>query len=184
MNLGRYISRSAKYYRDTAALIFDQKRITYEQLDRRTNRLARGLLGLGLQKGDRVAIYCGNRPEIAETEVACYKAGLVRVPINARLSPQEATGILNNSEAKAIVVDALHLDPLLAGRKELERLKYFVCLDPSGSGPMDYEELLGKSREDFPEVEVELGDLAVLTYSSGTTGTLKGSMQSYGTAWP
>ena len=134
MNLGRYISRSAKYYRDTPALIFDQKRITYEQLDRRTNRLAHGLLGLGLQKGDRVAIYSGNRPEIAETEVACYKAGLIRVPINARLSPQEATGILNNSEAKAIVVDAAHLEPLLAGSKELGSLKHFLSVDPAGSG--------------------------------------------------
>jgi len=134
MNLGRYISRSAKYYRDTAALIFDQKRITYAQLDRRTNRLAHGLLGLGLQKGDRVAIYSGNRPEIAETEVACYKAGLVRVPVNARLSPQEAMGILNNSEARASVVDAPHLEPLLAGSKELESLRHFLSVDPSGSG--------------------------------------------------
>jgi acyl-CoA synthetase (AMP-forming)/AMP-acid ligase II len=180
MNLGRYVSRSAKYYRDTPALIFDQKRITYEQLDRRTNRLAHGLLGLGLQKGDRVAIYSGNRPEIAETEVACYKAGLVRVPINARLSPQEATGILNNSEARAIVVDAPHLEPLLAGTKELESLKHFIAVDPCGSGTIDYEGFLADSREDFPDVEMDLNDLAVLTYSSGTTGKLKGIMQSYG----
>jgi len=59
-------------------------------------------------------------------------------------------------------------------------LKHFLAVDPSDSGTIDYEGLLAKSREDFPEVEVDLNDLAVLTYSSGTTGKLKGIMQSYG----
>ena len=92
MNLGRYISRSAKYFSGQPAMIFEGKRISYEELDKRTNRLARGFYALGMEKGDRVAIQAWNRPEIAETEVACYKAGMVRIPINARLSPAETSG--------------------------------------------------------------------------------------------
>src|SRR5512138_3543252 len=100
MNLGRYVTRSAKYFAEQPAMIFEGKRISYEELDRKTNRLARGFYALGMAKGERVAVQAWNRPEIAETEVACYKAGMVRIPINARLSPTETSAILNNAEVQ------------------------------------------------------------------------------------
>lgn len=114
MNLGRYISRSAGHYRTRSALIFGDRRYTYEELERRTNRLAQGLSALGLKKGDRVAIQSWNRPEVVETEVACYKAGMVRIPINARLSAAEAIEILSDAEAGAFITDQKHGEEILS----------------------------------------------------------------------
>jgi len=180
MNLGRYITRSAKYFSGKPAMIFEGKRISYEELDKRTNRLARGFYALGMEKGDRVAIQAWNRPEIAETEVACYKAGMVRIPINARLSPAETSAILNNAEAKTVLADRQHLEPLLENRPSLETVRNFIDLDGALSGTQSLEKILAGSRDEGLEVEVGGEDLAVLTYSSGTTGKLKGIMQSCG----
>lgn len=180
MNLGRYISRSAKYYAGQPAMIFEGKKISYEELDKRTNRLARGFYALGMEKGDRVAIQAWNRPEIAETEVACYKAGMVRIPINARLSPAETSGILNNAEVKTVIADRQHLEPLLDNRQSLETVRNFVDLDGTLAGAGSFEKIMADSRDEGLNVEVGLEELAVLTYSSGTTGKLKGIMQSYG----
>jgi acyl-CoA synthetase (AMP-forming)/AMP-acid ligase II len=180
MNLGRYISRSAKYFSGQPAMIFEGRRISYEELDKRTNRLARGLYALGMEKGDRVAIQSWNRPEIAETEVACYKAGMVRVPINARLSPAETIGILNNAEVKALIADQEHLEPLLQNSQSLETVRHFVNLDGAIAGTVSFDKVLAENFDQAFSVEVESDELAVLTYSSGTTGKLKGIMQSYG----
>jgi acyl-CoA synthetase (AMP-forming)/AMP-acid ligase II len=180
MNLGRYITRSAKYFSGQPAMIFEGKKISYEELDKRTNRLARGFYALGMEKGDRVAIQAWNRPEIAETEVACYKAGMVRIPINARLSPAETSGILNNAEVQTILADRQHLEPLLETRQSLETVRNFIDLDGALPGAQSFEKFLANSRDEGLEVEVGAEDLAVLTYSSGTTGKLKGIMQSFG----
>jgi acyl-CoA synthetase (AMP-forming)/AMP-acid ligase II len=180
MNLGRYVSRSAKYYPDHIAIMFEGKQISYKELDKRTNRLAQGLYALGLKKGDRVAIQSWNRPEIAETEVACYKAGMVRIPINARLSAAEATGILNNAEVKALIGDKPHLESLMDNQPSLESVQHFINVDGPSGGTIFYDTLLSENKEESPDVEVEMDELAVLTYSSGTTGKLKGIMQSYG----
>ena len=180
MNLGRYVSRTAKYFPDHIAILFEGKQISYKELDQRTNRLAQGLFALGLKRGDRVAIQSWNRSEIAETEVACYKAGMVRIPINARLSAAEAMGILNNAEAKALIGDKPHLEPVLDNRQSLETVRHFINVDAALGGTIFYAALLADNRDTPPVVEVEPDELAVLTYSSGTTGKLKGIMQSYG----
>ena len=180
MNLGRYVSRSARYFSGRPAMIFEGRKISYEELEKRTNRLARGFYALGMERGERVAIQSWNRPEIAETEVACYKAGMVRVPINARLSPAETLGILNNAEVKTVIADKPHLDPLLDNRRSLETVQHFVDLDASAPGIISFDKLLADNPDPSFSVDVDLEDLGVLTYSSGTTGKLKGIMQSYG----
>ena len=80
--------------------------ITYADLEQRSNRLANALLGLGLQRGDRVGIYLPNCVEVVEIEIACYKAGLIKAPFNARLSPTEVGAIAANSGAALIVTTA------------------------------------------------------------------------------
>jgi acyl-CoA synthetase (AMP-forming)/AMP-acid ligase II len=161
-------------------MMFEGKRISYKELDKRTNCLAHGFYALGLNRGDRVAIQSWNRPEIAETEVACYKAGMVRIPINARLSPAEAMGILNDAEVKALIGDKPHLEPLMDNQKSLKTVQHFINVDGPSAGTIFYDILLSENKDESPDVEVEVDELAVLTYSSGTTGKLKGIMQSYG----
>ncbi len=180
MNLGIYITRSARYYPSLAALAFSDRRYSYSEFESRTNRLAQGLVNLGMPKGTHVAIQAANRPEIVETEVACYKGGFVRIPVNARLSTAETIYVLENSETRVLVADAAHMAPVLENLGALPSLECLLCIDRMPGNTLYYEDFLEQAVDTFPDREVQEDELAVLAYSSGTTGKLKAVMQSYG----
>lgn len=94
MNLGIYLSRSSTYWPDHEAVVCGDERWTYRRLEGSTNRLASALLGRGLEPTQAVATFAGNRPQLVETEMALCKAGLLRVPINARLGAAEVAHVL------------------------------------------------------------------------------------------
>ena len=89
VNLGTLSSRSARYWPERLAVIDRHTRLTFAQLEQRANQLASALLAQGIATGEHVAILAPNRAELVEAEVAFYKAGLVKVPVNARLAPDE-----------------------------------------------------------------------------------------------
>ncbi len=180
MNLGTYVSRSARFWPKDLALIYKNKRFTYREFDKRTNCMAQGLLSLGLEPGDHVAIQSWNRSEIVETEVACYKAGLVKVPINARLSIDETIHIGNDSQSKAIILDPQHAEAVLNAAKDFQTIEHIICLEPAHAQTLEYEKLLAQSSDTNPNVDVDEDDIAVLHYTSGTSGKLKAAMQTFG----
>jgi acyl-CoA synthetase (AMP-forming)/AMP-acid ligase II len=180
MNPASFIRRNAVYYRDAAALVFRESKTTYGFLEARTNRLANALRRLKIRKGDRVAILAANRPEIVETEIACYKGGHVKVPINARYSAEETARILDDSGTKALIGDRAHLEPLLVRKKSVDRVRAFIDMDGGNGNAAGLEELLQRESEEFPVYEAAEDDLAVLAYSSGTSGQLKAIMQTFG----
>jgi acyl-CoA synthetase (AMP-forming)/AMP-acid ligase II len=179
MNLGYYVRRSARHWPNDIALICADKRLTFAEFEQRTNQLANGLRSLGLQKGDRVAVQSWNRFEIAEMEVACYKAGFVKVPVNARLSKTESIHVLNNSEAKAIILGPQHVQAAVEVEKQFKTIRHVITIEQKSDGKIDYEKLLAENHDEPPSVEVAPDDLAVLHYTSGTSGKLKAAMQTF-----
>lgn len=180
MNQGRFISRSARYYPQHPAVIFEDRVMTFQKLEERSNRLANALLGLGLKKGDRVAFQMSNRPAIVELECALYKAGLVRVPLNARLAPGEVVDVIANGDPKVFLVGDSHTDTVLALKDKLGSVEHFVSVGAPVSGWRDYEALLAGAADTNPDAAMEPDDLAVLHYTSGSTGKLKAAMQTVG----
>ncbi|GAB2895468.1 AMP-binding protein [Paralcaligenes sp. KSB-10] len=178
MNQGRFCSRNARYWRDRTAIIFKDTSITYGQLDARSNRLANALLGLGLAKGDRVAIQAWNRPEIIELECALYKAGLVKVALNARLSPQEIVDTVNNAGARILLVDEAHFESLVSVAGDLHSVETMITI--GGLHGRRYEDLLAAATDSNPDAQMSESDLAVLHFTSGSTGKLKAAMQTVG----
>jgi len=85
MNLGQNLKINARKFPDTVALKDSSRSFTYPELNQRVNRLANGLLSLGLNKGDKVAVFMENSIEIVEIFLATAKTGIVMVPINFRL---------------------------------------------------------------------------------------------------
>ncbi len=181
MNQGRYTTRNARYWRDRPAIIFGDRNITFGQLETRSNRLANALLGLGLTKGDRVAIQAWNCPEIIELECALYKAGLVKVALNARLSPQEMVDSVNNAQASVFIVDPAHLEEAESRRNAFETVRHHVVTGSRDTGEWrSYERLLEAAADRNPDVPMQPQDLAVLHFTSGSTGKLKAAMQTVG----
>ncbi|MFM7065918.1 MAG: AMP-binding protein, partial [Gammaproteobacteria bacterium] len=158
-----------------------RRSLSYAQWHARATRLAQGLLGLGLQPGDRVALLAYNSVEWLEIYAALAATGLVAVPINFRLRGPEVAYIVGHSEARALIVqDALR--PLVEGLgSELgiapARRVHFGA--PTPAGWQGYEALIEAAPGGAPAIEVQPGDLFALMYTSGTTGRPKGAMRSH-----
>ncbi len=171
MNVGYLITRSSHYFPDRRAFVIDGKAISYRDLNRRVNRLANGLLSLGLKKGDRVGLLFQNSLAYLESHLAIYKAGLVWVRLNVRLGPAEIKGMMEDSGALALIHGPEFLE---TAQKISSGVRWLI---QEGQGPgIDYEDFLQKGSEQEPEIDVSLDDLSDLWYTSGTTGAPKGIM--------
>ncbi|MET4576261.1 AMP-binding protein [Ottowia thiooxydans] len=179
MNQGRFITRNARYFPQQPAVIFQDQVMSFQQLDRRSSRLANALLGLGLKKGDRVAFQMTNRPQIVEIEIALYKAGLVKMPLNARLSANEVVDVIENGGPRVFIVGDSHTELVQSVMDRVEVPHYVAC-GAKVAGWFEYESLLEQASDISPDVEMQANDLAVLHYTSGSTGKLKAAMQTVG----
>lgn len=182
MNLGMYTLRSARFWGNRPAVLFRDQALSYAALERRSNQLAHSLIAMGLKRGDRVAVVSPNRPEIIEVECALYKAGLVKVALNARLAPNELADALLNAEPIACLTGPEHLDAVEIAANNVPALRHRIAFTPSEckSGWQDYETLLAESSDAHIHIDMQPDELAVLHYTSGSTGKLKAAMQTVG----
>ncbi len=178
---GDLISSMARRSPNATGIVFEGMSFTWREANERVNRLGNALLALGLGKGDKVAVIAQNSHRYAEAYFAFAKAGLAGVPINWQSAPREAAYILNNSEAKALLVDR-QFQPLVDSiAADLSGVKHLISMgEGEANGFLDYENLLAQSSPAEPEVTVYPEDLRSLVYTSGTTGTPKGCMCTHG----
>jgi acyl-CoA synthetase (AMP-forming)/AMP-acid ligase II len=181
LNLGQNLKVNAKRYPDTVALKDSKRAFTYPEANKRVNRLAHSLLSLGLAKGDKVAVLLENCIEIVEVYLATAKAGLVIVPINFRLVGPEVEFIVDNSDARAMVVHD-EFTPCVDGiRQNLAdiRPENYIVVGEARDGYREYEAFIQGAPESEPDVKVEPHDPWILIYTSGTTGKPKGVVRSH-----
>ena len=172
--LGEVLARTARRYPDKLALVFEDERRTFAELDQRVNRLANALVARGVGRGDKVAILMQNHLEVVESYLACAKSGAWAVPLNFRLAPPEIAYIVENSESRGVISD----EPLAeAGAAAAAGLRFHITSAPHcPDGAEGYEAVLAAAPADEPDVLVEEADVAFLMYTSGTTGLPKGAM--------
>ena len=156
--------------------------MTFSLWNQRSCRLANALLGLGLSKGDRVAILAYNCVEWCEILAATAKAGLVALPINFRLTGKEVQYIVENADAAALIVQHELVGIVEDVRPDLsikpDRFIHFGEASPP-AGYRAYEDLLATGTTREPEQHVLLSDPWTLIYTSGTTGNPKGVVRSH-----
>jgi fatty-acyl-CoA synthase len=147
--------------------------------------LSMGLRALGVEKGDRVAILCENRPEWAYADLATLTAGATDAPVYCTLTPPQVLYILNDSESKvAFVSSAVQAAKVAEVRGQARCLRHVIRMDEAPiEGTLSLEELRAKGRAALARdkdavrrraAEVKPDDLATLIYTSGTTGDPKG----------
>ena len=169
--LGDALDRNARRYPNKMALVFEGKRYTFAQLRDRVNRLANGLLSIGAQKGDRVAVLAQNCSEYVEVYCAAARAGLVTAPVNWRFVEREVAKVVDFLEPHTLIVEAEFADMVETLRSRIPCVKNVICLGGGRPGMEDYEDLIARSSPEAPPVQVGLEDLACLIHTSGTTGT-------------
>jgi acyl-CoA synthetase (AMP-forming)/AMP-acid ligase II len=163
----RFPDRVAVKTRDGAAR-------TYRELDVRTAKLANGLLGAGLSPGDRICAWLPDSVEYAELYLAAAKAGLVMVPVNARLVAAEAAFIIADADPAMLVWSKAHDEQVPALLSEHRPLTVTVGTSAL-KADFEFETLVSQGTSIAPE-RPEPEDLYILGYTSGTTGQPKGAM--------
>ena len=150
-------------------------------------RLALGLIDLGVQKGDKVAILANTRPEWTYFDFAALTAGATVVPIYQTNSPEECQYVLENSDAKVVIVeDAEQLDKIRQVRDRCPKLEHVIRMTGSSDDAISADELVerGASRDGAEWEErwrsVTPDDICTFIYTSGTTGPPKGCVISHG----
>lgn len=180
MNVGYFLVKSASKYPQKLILKSDAGSISYRAFNRRVNRLAHGLLSLGLKKGDKIATLFFNCQQMCECYFAIIKFGGVVVPLNARLKAQELSGLINHSDARALIFHTEFLTVVEQIRRDLSKVEYFIEVnDKDGSNTIRYESLLTGQPENEPDIEVTEGDDFAIVYTAGTTGRPKGCLLSH-----
>jgi crotonobetaine/carnitine-CoA ligase len=166
----------------------EEKPISYREVDEVTNRVANGLINIGVNKGDRIALFLPNSLEMVYSWFGCSKAGAIDVPINLANKGFFLSHVINNSESKVLIIDRELLDRLKLIEDDLLNLKTVIIRSKPGSATeipklkfdvKHYEELLANSLQ-RPQVEIRPGDTQNILYTSGTTGPSKGVMMSHG----
>jgi long-chain acyl-CoA synthetase len=180
MTIDQIFSSTAKRLGQKAAIRWEEKEYTFGDLEGLTNRYARGLQSIGVKKGDRVCIFMQNSPEFIIAYFGNLKAGAVTVPLNVMYRKHELRHMVNDSSAVAMVTSQENLQYVMEVRKDLKTLASVVVVaDATPEGCRSFYGLLeGQSDAQLPPQNAE-EDLAVICYTSGTTGLAKGAMLSH-----
>jgi acyl-CoA synthetase (AMP-forming)/AMP-acid ligase II len=181
LDIGEVLRTHARVSPDRLGARDLARSLTFRQWNARACRLANALLGLGLCKGDRLAVLAYNCVEWLEIYAAAAKAGLIAVPINFRLVGREMRYIIENCEARAAIVQDDLLAPIEEIRGEIP-VETFIHFGAAATPPgyAAYEALIANAREAEPEADVRAEDPWTLMYTSGTTGAPKGAIRAHG----
>lgn len=179
--IGQLVSSRAKTHGSTIAIdVFDRgQRATYSDMERWSNKYAHALRAFGLRKGDRIGVILPNRIEFPILWFAVAKLGAVMVPINTRYTPREVEYVLNDAQAKFVVVDETAWSLLISMAswpQNLTREQAIIVGQPSEAGGTTLDRLLKGTTATLLSEDVDPNDLLNIQYTSGTTGFPKGCM--------
>ena len=161
---------------DRVAIYFEERRITYRQLDDQANRIASALVGLGVKTGDRVVVHVDNRPEFIEIYQGIIRAGAILVPTNVMYTADEMEHIVSDSGAVVAFVRGDLVEKLTTRRDGFPALREVIAVGPAAiAGLTDFAELAARPGT-RPRVSIEPDATAFIQYTSGTTGKPKGAM--------
>lgn len=179
MNTSEFLTISSAICPDQVAIVFEDKRFTFAQLGERVNRLANALAGLGVAKGDTVALLQINCNECIETYFAVAKLGAIYVPLNFRAKGNELTYMLNTADTKVVLVGDRYTEIVDAIRKDLTSVTEFISIDGPKEGWTDYAGLIASASDEEIFTDIDDDDVTILMYTAGTTGFPKGVMLSH-----
>ncbi|HWU37374.1 MAG TPA: AMP-binding protein, partial [Candidatus Acidoferrum sp.] len=185
-NYARYGVEGISRFGERLALIYEEEDLRVElanvQIQRESNSLANALTALGLKRGDVVAVILPNGPAVPVVFTALFKTGSIFLPIIFALAAPEIRYILEDSQARMIITDGNIYPKVLEAAHGLPHIRHMVVKTegtPPGSA-LSLDKMVGENSPRFDMLSVAADDLAVLMYTSGTTGSPKGVMLTHG----
>lgn len=188
MLVNDFLECGTKNFPNKKALIYNDKRFLYIQIENAANSLANALIDFGLKKQDRSAIYLENSAESVISIFGILKASGVFVVINSQVKAKKLDYILNDCQVKTLITDAKHLKQINNVLSNCPNLKNVIVVDEITNEIQEYRDdenfpklcsfsnILSDYSNKRPVCQNNEGDLASLIYTSGTTGNPKGVM--------
>jgi acyl-CoA synthetase (AMP-forming)/AMP-acid ligase II len=175
MNIGSLLSQNARKFPKLLAIECEGRTYTYRQFNEEVNRLANGLLLVGVNKGEKLALMMKNSDHFVFTFFAAAKIGAVAVPVNFRLTASEVHYILEQSDAGIVVCDK-EFEQIITEAKDGTLVSTVIVVgEPETTGAYSYQNVLSENRNEPDVIVSEQDDLEIL-YTSGTTGRPKGAL--------
>lgn len=178
--VGEILKRTSHRTPHAEAFVFNDKRITFQELDERATAIAGWLQTNGISKSDKVAFMLKNSIAFSEITFGAALSGGVSVPINFRLGASEVAYILNNSESKIVFIDEEYSDIFMRIKDQIQALEKIIVVgnnqEPSF---LHYESIFSEKSRYLPCEELSDDDPCFIMYTSGTTGKPKGAVLSH-----
>ena len=174
--VGKILRNAAIRHHEKEAVycVHTGRRFSYLELNERTNRLANGLMDLGLKKGDDIAFLLTNRCEIAEAYFAIAKTGIVGFPMNYRLLEKEIVQMMLLGDVKVFIFEDIFTHIAEYVRRQIPGVKTYIGVGKDiPAFAIDYEKFLSDSSPGEPDVEIRDEDAHYMNLTSGTTGLPK-----------
>lgn len=185
-NLGRIVTDKAALNGDKLFLRFEQRRYSYRDMDLISNRIANGLISLGVRKGMHIALMIDNKPEIILLYFATAKIGAVAVPLNTAVKGELLSYYLDQSQSQMIVADAGLVERVLPVASSVKMISRLIVIEDGTvvkarglPWPITQFNDLLAAPDTRPDIDVSFCDLHSLLYTSGTTGPSKGNMSTH-----
>lgn len=165
----------AGYHPDWVALEYGERRTTFAELDCRASQVANALVHAGVQPGERVCVLDQSHDHFFETLFGIAKAGAVYTPLNWRLAPPEMAYLIEDAEARVLLVGSLFTDAIRAVEADLIRSRSIICYADAHDHWQSYVAWRDAAPADDPHREGAQDDTVWQLYTSGTTGQPKGA---------
>ena len=173
MKIGLFLSQHARRVPDKPAVILGERMLTFGMLDEQSNRMANALLAKGLKQGDRVALYVGNTIELVVAVAALWKAGALPIPITTWTVGRELAFVVDDAKHFAILYGTEQADQVASANLPDDVL-HIVTEDKDHA--ISLASLIETDDDTAPPVLPPEPDDAMISYTSGTTGTPKGAI--------
>jgi len=179
LNLAVILEESTRKHPEKVAVILDDFKLTYGQLNAAANQVANALTGAGLKPGDRVGMMLPNVPQFPIIYFGILKAGMIAVPMNVLLKDPEVEYYLKDSESSAFFFFDMFAGEALEGANRVSSVKHKIQVSVMGTeapaGTVDLGAFMGQQPPTFDSVATGPDDICLLIYTSGTTGKPKGA---------
>lgn len=182
MNTVEFLQISSAVVPDREALVEaggGGKRVTYMDMYPAVVKLANALQGLGLERGQKVAVMSVNSADYVISYYACAMLGVTFVPLNYRSKDEELTHMLNVSQCQAVFVSDRYTALVDRIRPTLTHTQNYICYDGPRDGYLDYTRLIADAAEEEIYTDVDDHDATIIIFTSGTTALPKGVQLTY-----
>lgn len=186
VNLSNQLTQTAQKIPNKPAYIFQEKATTYMELEGAVTKFASRLRELGYKKGDHIALVVGNSPYYVIALYGAMRLGAVVIPINPLYTTHEMTYILKNGDVKAVITMDVLMEKFEAIEELLPSVEHYISCESGKEVSFEgysispklksFSKLVAEGSLDFDAPKLDAQDLAIILYTSGTTGKPKGAM--------